>query len=64
MTNLEQNILAALTQANALTAGEIARDILAHRDVVQEALHELDDAGHVTMRNGFYCLSEAAKERV
>jgi len=62
MTLLQQNILRALRQANALTASEIARDIEAHRDQVQAALHAMDDAGQVIMRNGFYRLAEAARQ--
>lgn len=61
MTPLKQNIMRVLRSANALTAGEIAMDITAHRDVVQAALHELDDSGHVLMRHGFYRVSEFAR---
>jgi predicted transcriptional regulator len=61
MTKIHQNILAALTQANALTTTEIAKAVNAHRDHVQEALHDLDDEGKVIMRNGFYRASEAAR---
>jgi len=64
MTPLQQNILSAIGQANALTASEIARDIGAHRDQVQAALHQMDDAGQVIIKNGFYRLAEAAKESV
>jgi len=62
MTPLQQNILSALRRANALTASEVARDIEAHRGQVQAALHEMDDAGQVIMRNGFYRLAEAARQ--
>jgi len=61
MTKLHQNILAALTQAEVLTTTEIAKAVNAHRDLVQEALHDLDDEGQVIMRNGLYRASEAAK---
>ena len=61
MTTLHQNILAALTQAEVLTTTEIAKAVNAYRDHVQAALHQLDDEGHVIMRNGFYRASEAAK---
>ena len=61
MTTLHKSILAELRQANALTATEIAKAVNAHRDLVQEALHDLDDEGKVIMRNGFYRASEAAK---
>jgi predicted transcriptional regulator len=61
MTTLHKNILSELRQANALTTTEIAKAVNANRDVVQAALHDLDDEGHVIMRNGFYRTSEAAK---
>jgi len=61
MTTLHQKILSELRQANALTASEIAIAVTAHRDMVQAVLHDLDDWGHVIMRNGFYRASEAAK---
>jgi len=61
MTTLHQSILAELRQANALTTTEIAEAVNAHRDVVQAALHQLDDEGQVIMRNGLYRASEAAK---
>lgn len=61
MTILKNNILSELRQANALTTTEIALAVNAHRDLVQEALHDLDDEGHVIMRNGLYRASEAAK---
>jgi len=61
MTTLHKNILAELRQANALTATEIAKAVNARRDCVQAALHHLDDAGKVILRNGFYRTSEAAK---
>jgi len=61
MNKLHQNILSELRQANALTTIEIAKAVNAHRDHVQAALHQLDDEGHVIMRNGFYRASEAAK---
>jgi len=61
MTELATRILAALAQANALTTAEIARDIDADTQATQCALHALDDAGHVRMRNGLYRLTEAAR---
>jgi len=61
MTTLHKNIISELRQANALTTTEIAIAVNAHQDLVQEALHDLDDEGQVIMRNGFYRASEAAK---
>jgi len=63
MTTLQQNILRSLRQANALTASEIARDIAAHRDQVQAALHQMEDTGQVIMKNGLYRLAEAERKR-
>ena len=63
MTPLEQAIMRELRQANALTSLEIAAAINEPADAVQAALHSLDDAGCVIMRNGFYRLSEAARCR-
>lgn len=62
MTPLQQNILRVLRQANALTTAEVAMAVTAHREPVQAALHQLDDAGQVMMRNGFYRIAEAAKQ--
>lgn len=58
---LGENIMRVMRQANALTVTEIALAVTAHRDCVQAALHHLDDAGKVILRNGFYRASEAAK---
>lgn len=63
MTPLQQNILRVLRRANALTPGEIAHEVTADRQSVQEALHELDDAGAVLLRNGFYRLSESERAK-
>lgn len=63
MTPLQQNILRVLRQANALTAGEIAHAVTADRGAVQAALHEMDDAGAVLLRNGFYRLSESERAK-
>jgi len=54
MTKLKKNIMNALSKGEALTVPEIAFAALAYKEIVQEALHELDDQGLVTMRNGFY----------
>jgi len=54
-------IIAALTVGadTATTVPQICKAVVAHRDEVQAALHEMDDAGKVMMRNGFYRLSVA-----
>jgi len=54
MTKLKKNIMNALITGEALTVPEIAFAALAYKEIVQEVLHELDDQGLVTMRNGFY----------
>ena len=60
MTELQTRIMRELSQANALTCGEIRRAIDATHSATQTALHGLDDAGQVFMRNGFYRASAAA----
>jgi len=54
MKKLHENILKVLRSGESLTVPEIAFAVLGYQDVVQPALHELDDQGLVTMRNGFY----------
>ena len=54
MKKLHENILNALKPGKALTVPEIAITVVGYKDVVQQALHEMDDKGLVTMRNGFY----------
>jgi len=54
MEKLHENILKVLRSGEALTVPEIAFAVLGHQEFVQKALHELDDQGLVTMRNGFY----------
>jgi len=60
MTNLKKNILRVMPRDSTLTAVEIAQAVTAHRDMVQEALHELDDEGLMIMRGGHYRLSSVA----
>jgi len=60
MTELQTRIMRELAQANALTCGEICRAIGTTHDATQTALHGLDEAGQVFMRNGFYRASAAA----
>jgi len=54
MENLRNNILKVLRTDQAFTVPEIAFAVLGYQDVVQRALHELDDQGLVSMRNGLY----------
>ena len=61
MTRLECNIVNFLrTNEGAWTVAEIAQNITAHGPDVQLALHKLDDAGWVNMRNGLYQASARA----
>ena len=61
MTRLECNIVNFLrTNAGAWTTAEIAKRITAHGTEVQSALHDLDDNGWVTMKNGLYQASAKA----
>ena len=54
MEKLHENILKVLRSGESLTVPEIAFAVLGYQDVVQKALHEMDDQDLVTMRNGFY----------
>jgi len=61
MTNLKTKIKTQLIDG-ASTVQEIAVDIVdATSADVQAALIEMDDAGDVLMRNGWYRLSERAR---
>jgi predicted transcriptional regulator len=60
MTNLKIKIKTQLLDG-ASTAQEIADDINATSSDVQTVLIEMDDAGDVLMRNGWYRLSERVR---
>lgn len=61
---LRDDILRVLRASPAsLTAGEVANLANSTPQAVQPELHRLDDAGRVTMRNGWYRLTEAEKNR-
>lgn len=62
MSDLHRSIISALYMIPASDAATLAQDLGEHPRAVQEALHALDDSGHVTMRNGIYRLSEAARQ--
>lgn len=60
---LTDDILNCITPSTAMRASEIA-DMIGHpHDRVQAALHDLDDTGRVTMRNGWYQLTAAERGR-
>lgn len=61
MTELETLIMAAIPPGYAVRVATIRDQVGADHDAVQSALHRLDDAGHVIMRQGYYQLSAAAK---
>jgi predicted transcriptional regulator len=60
MTNIKIKIKTQLLDG-ASTAQEIADDINATSADVQAVLIEMDDAGDVLMRNGWYRLSERVR---
>jgi len=60
MEKLRENIMKVLRTDEVFTVPEIAFSVLAYQDVVQQALHELDDQGLVTMRNGLYRRTQKA----
>lgn len=64
MTPIKENIARLLRQVNALTAAEIAQTLTAPLSDVQSALHDMDDAGAVILRNGFYRASERLRRGV
>jgi hypothetical protein len=67
--NLQHNILSYLRLVPAADVAMICEDMQAignrnaTPDKVQPALHALDDAGLVLMKNGVYRLSEWAKQQ-
>ena len=59
--DLRPTILSYLRIIPAANTDMIARELgLSHRDV-QNTLHQMDDAGEVLLRCGWYRLSEATK---
>jgi hypothetical protein len=67
---IADRIINLLRHVPVATADLISDDLEAQHDEpvdpaeVQAALHALDDAGRVIMRNGWYRLSEAEKARI
>jgi predicted transcriptional regulator len=45
------------------TTFEISKVVGLTQEEVQKTLHEMDDSGVVTMRNGFYKLSSHARKK-
>jgi len=60
-SDLERDILSCLDIVGTTDADDLANILGASPRAVQDALHRLDDAGHVLMRLGMYRLSEAHK---
>jgi len=60
---LHDRIKRLLRQANALTLTEIAMEVGAHRVDTVQALHELQDADEVILRDGFCRIAEKAREK-
>ena len=60
MEKLRENIMKVLKTDEVFTVPEIALAVLGYQDVVQQALHELDDQGLVSMRNGLYRRTQKA----
>jgi predicted transcriptional regulator len=61
LSDLERDILSCLDIVGTTDADDLANILGASPRAVQEALHRLDDDGHVLMRLGMYRLSEAHK---
>jgi DNA-binding Lrp family transcriptional regulator len=61
LSDLDRGILSCLDAVGTTDADDLSSILGASPRAVQEALHKLDDAGHVLMRLGMYRLSEAHK---
>lgn len=61
LSELDREILTYLGIVGGTDAADIAEVLGVSEHSVQEALHKLDDEGHVMMRLGWYRLSEAQK---
>lgn len=61
MTDLDKQIIAYFRFVPAASAQMVAGDMGLNERTVQDAMRDLDDAGFLIMRNGWYRLSEAAK---
>jgi Mn-dependent DtxR family transcriptional regulator len=60
---MRDDIIAYFRIIPAASAEMVASELGFDPREVQNILHELDDNGHLLMRNGFYRLSEAEKSR-
>jgi len=61
LSDLEREILTYLNIVGGTDAADLAEVLGISERSIQEALHKLDDEGHVMMRLGWYRLSEAQK---
>lgn len=61
LSDLERDILSCLDIVGTTDADDLSNILGASPRAVQDALHRLDDDGHVLMRLGMYRLSEAHK---
>ena len=61
LSELDREILTYLGIVGGTDAADIAEVLGVSEHSVQQALHKLDDEGHVMMRLGWYRLSEAQK---
>jgi Mn-dependent DtxR family transcriptional regulator len=62
LSDLDREILTYLGIVGSTDVEDIAEVLGVSQRSVQEALHKLDDNGHVMMRLGWYRLSEAQKK--
>jgi len=61
LTTLERDILQCIEIVGATDADDLSNILGERPRAVQNALINLDDLGHVLMRNGIYRVSEAHK---
>ena len=61
---MRNRLLRYLRFNQSASAEMMAQDLGLSPREVQEMLHQMDDDGEVIMRQGWYCLSEAAKMRL
>jgi predicted transcriptional regulator len=61
LSALEKDILHCIGVVGATDADDLSNILGESPRAIQNALINLDDAGHLLMRNGWYRLSEAQK---
>jgi len=63
MMSLERQIAEALLRGSALTLAEVSARLCMAPDQVVGTLRDMDEAGEVRLRNGFYSLTPLGIDR-